>query len=105
MACMTAQTTRIESLTDLRELVYRTLCGYDELEPGIFPMTEKILIRRNQPCGLFFTVRGPRRVSYTSVWETETNTVLFYGSNGERFAKIQLAAVPQLSLHHEGVVD
>ncbi len=97
VARMLAQRICIESLKDLRELVYRTLCSYDELEPGIFPMTERILVRSGKPCGILFSVRGPRRVSYTSVWETETNSVLFYGSSGEQFAKIQLQAAPELS--------
>jgi hypothetical protein len=97
VAPMLAERICIDNLNDLRELVYQTLCGYDELEPGIFPMTERILVRGGKPCGILFSLRGPRRVSYTSVWETETNSVLFYGSSGERFAKLQLQAAPVLA--------
>lgn len=94
---MLAERICIDNLNDLRELVYQTLCGYDELEPGIFPMTERVLVRNGKPCGMLFSVWGPRRVSYTSVWETETNSILFYGSSGERFAKVQLQAAPVLA--------
>ncbi len=100
---MLAQETHVTSLQDLRELVYDTLCGYDQLEPGAFPMTERILTKRSRPCGILFCVQGPRRVQYSSVWETETNTLLFYGSSGERFLKIQLVEAPQLAgIGHPG---
>ncbi|HEY6563342.1 MAG TPA: hypothetical protein VIY86_02495, partial [Pirellulaceae bacterium] len=81
-----------------RELVYKTLCSYDELEPGAFPMTERILVRGTKPCGILFSLHGPRRVQYTSVWETEKNTILFYGSTGERFGRISLMDAPGLSV-------
>lgn len=47
-------------------------------------MTERILVRGGNPCGIFFCVHGPRSVKLTAIWETERNTILFYGSAGER---------------------
>ena len=35
-------------------------------------------------------------VKLTAIWETERNTILFYGSSGERTAKTQLEAAPRL---------
>jgi hypothetical protein len=53
-------------------------------------MTERLLLRGDKPCGMLFCLHGPRAVKFTAVWETERNTVLFYGSTGERLNKIQL---------------
>jgi hypothetical protein len=33
----------------------------------------------------------------TAIWETDRNTVLFYGSAGERVFKTQLLQAPQLA--------
>jgi hypothetical protein len=56
-----------------------------------FRMTEHPLLRGEKPCGILFCLHGPRAVKFTAVWETEHNTVLFYGATGERLHKIQLA--------------
>lgn len=93
---MLAHETCVANLQELRELVYRALCEYDELEPGIFPMSERILVRGSKPCGMMFSLHGPRRVQYTAVWETTTNAILCYGSTGQRYRKIQLIEAPDL---------
>jgi hypothetical protein len=31
-----------------------------------------------------------------AIWETDSNTILFYGSRGERFRKTQLIAPPRI---------
>ena len=93
---MSVDTHQIENLDDLRQFVYQILCDYNQLEPGIFQMTERILVRGDSPCGTFFCLHGPRSVTYTAIWETDRNTILFYGSTGERFQKIQLAQAPAL---------
>jgi len=62
-------------------------------------MTERILVRGGNPCGIFFCVHGPRSVKLTAIWETERNTILFYGSAGERIARTQLKEVPTLALN------
>jgi hypothetical protein len=93
---MLAQTSCIKNLKELRELVYITLCNYEQLEPGVFPMTERILVRSGKPCGVYFCLHGPRSVQYTSIWETDRNTILYYGATGERFHRTQLTAAPAL---------
>jgi hypothetical protein len=95
---MLAQEPCLGSLEELREFVYSKLCERDHLEPGVFSMTEHILARGNEPCGIHFCVHGPRSVKYTSIWETDRNTILFYGPSGERYHKTQLKAAPQLAL-------
>ena len=83
----------LENLDDLRNHVYQTLCEQNDLEIGAFEMTERILVRSGAPCGMFFCVHGPRSVKLTAVWETQSNSILFYGSNGERVEKLQLEDV------------
>lgn len=78
-----------ETLDELRNHVYHTLCGHEQLEIGAFPMTERTLVRSGRPCGIHFCLHGPRSVKYTAIWETDRNTVLFYDATGERFMKTQ----------------
>ena len=83
-------------LQDLKDLIYQTLCEHEQLEIGVFPMTERVLTRRTEPCGILFCLHGPRSVKFTAIWETDRNTVLFYGASGERFHKLRLAKAPDL---------
>ena len=84
-------TIQASSVPELKSIVYQALCDIEKLEVGIFPMTEKVLTRKEKPCGIYFCLHGPRNVRFTAIWETLTNTVLFYGSDGERFKKVQLS--------------
>lgn len=86
----------IQTLDDLRSYVKNILCQHSELEIDAFALTERILIRADRPCGIFFCLQGPRKVRLSAIWENERNTVLFYGSTGERFYKTQLVEAPQL---------
>lgn len=89
---------QLESLDDLRNYVHATLCQFDQLEAGAFRMTEQILLRNGKPCGLYFCLHGPRAVRFSAIWETQSNTVLFYNSGGERFQKTRLVAAPALEM-------
>ncbi len=80
----------IASLAELRDYVHRLLCQYDDLVPGVFPMTERYLVRRGRACGLYFCLHGPRSTKFSAVWETEKNTILFYGPDGERYHRLEL---------------
>jgi hypothetical protein len=86
----------MQNLNDLRDFVLKTLCDHHELEIGAFPLTERILLRSAKPCGVYFCLHGPRAVKFSAIWETERNSILFYGATGERFLKIQLIAAPKL---------
>lgn len=88
---------QIQSLTELQEYVYDKLCEQEQLERGAFPMTQRILARAGHPCGIYFCLHGPRSVKFTAIWEMDRNTVLFYGSTGERRHKMQLTALPALA--------
>ena len=87
---------QIHSLSDLREYVNQTLCSQYQLRIDAFQLTERILRRRNRPCGVMFCLHGPRAVQFTAIWETERNRVLFYSSTGERFQKTHLVEAPRL---------
>lgn len=88
---------QIDNLNDLRDYVHQTLCDQNELQPGAFQVTERILIRGQNPCGIFFCLHGPRSVKLTAIWETDRNSILFYNSSGERVGKTQLVQAPVLA--------
>jgi hypothetical protein len=88
----------IQSLNDLRQFVYQTLCDQNDLEIGAFDITERFLVRSGVPCGMYFCLHGPRSVRLTAIWAAVENTVRFYGSTGERLLKTQLQAAVKLEL-------
>lgn len=94
---MSAQPLHIQDLSDLRHYVHHTICNQNQLEPGAFEVTERILVRNEQPCGIFFCLHGPRSVRLTAIWETDRNTILFYSSSGQRVQKTQLVHAPSLT--------
>lgn len=94
---MFADTQRIDDLNTLRNYVLRQLCEQNELELNAFQMTERILVRRGQPCGIYFCLHGPRSVKFTAIWEIEHNSLLFYGCSGERLQKMKLVPAPALA--------
>jgi hypothetical protein len=93
---MPDQPLQLDNLNDLRTYVHHTICRQNELQPGAFQVTERILVRGQQPCGIFFCLHGPRSVKLTAIWETDRNTLLFYNSTGERVGKMQLVQAPRL---------
>jgi histidinol phosphatase-like enzyme len=77
-------------IESLRGLVSRVLCQQNDFEEGIFQITERLLKRGHEMCGIFFCLHGPRSVKLTAVWESEKNSIRFYGSTGEKFKTITL---------------
>jgi hypothetical protein len=86
----------LKGLSDLRQYVYATLCNHHDLVVGAFPMSERILVRSGRPCGVYFCLHGPRNVRLTAIWETDRNSILFYGPGGEKLSKTQLTPVAAL---------
>ena len=78
---------QIKTINQLRQFVSQTLCQRNDFEEGIFQITERHLTRGDKTCGIFFCLHGPRSVKLTAVWESERNTILFYGATGERFQR------------------
>jgi hypothetical protein len=94
---MLDQPLQIHNLSELRQYVYQTLCDQNDFELGAFEITERFLVRRGNPCGIYFCLHGPRSVKLIAIWETDRNTILFYGSTGERLHKTQLTRAPRLA--------
>jgi hypothetical protein len=88
---------QIRDLNDLRHFVHHTLCEQNQLEPYAFDVSERVLVRGQRPCGIFFCLYGPRSVKLTAIWETDRNTILFYSSSGQRTLKTQLVQAPSLA--------
>lgn len=87
---------QIENISDLREYINITICNHFQLQAGAFLLTERVLVRGDRPCGIYFCLHGPRATKFTAIWETDRNQILFYGSRGERFLKTQLHETPML---------
>ena len=95
---MCADATCLSSLIDIRDFVQRTICDQHELEMNAYQLSERVLVRKGKPCGILFCLHGPRSVRLTAVWETDRNTILFYGASGERLLKTKLVESPELHL-------
>ncbi len=86
----------ITDLNQLRQFVSQTLCQKNDIEEGIFQVTERVLTKCGEICGILFCLHGPRSVKLTAIWETISNSIIFYGSSGERFQKTVLSEAPNL---------
>jgi hypothetical protein len=93
---MTVPHASVECLDELRRFVHEALCRHNGLEMGAFDITERVLVRGGNPCGVLFCLHGPRSVKFTAIWEIERNTILFYGSDGQRQHKVQWGDIPAL---------
>jgi len=88
---VTATTTEIGSMADLKYFVYQTLCRDHELLLNAFPTTETLLKRNNDDCcGVMFCLHGPRATKFSAIWEKDNNRVLFYGPTGKRYMLVEL---------------
>lgn len=95
---MPAHSLRIDDLNGLRNYIHQTLCEENDFEIGAFEISERFLVRGGTPCGIYFCLHGPRSVKFTAIWETDRNTILFYGSCGQRLRRTQLIQAPSLEL-------
>ncbi|MDR2171578.1 MAG: hypothetical protein LBP59_15660 [Planctomycetaceae bacterium] len=90
----TAADHSINSLSDLKEFVYKTLCNDHELLMDAFPTTESLLKRgKSESCGVMFCLHGPRAVKYSAIWEKDKGRILFYGPSGKRYQQVELSNV------------
>jgi len=90
--------TRIHKFEDIRRYVTETLSKFELLRPESSHLTVRRLSRNGRPCGVFFSLQGPREVRLTAIWETDANTILFYDSRGERVGKTKLIEPPTLEM-------
>ena len=74
----------LPKFTNIREIVEEEICNKNQLLPKAFPLTEKLLRKQGNPCGIFYCLHGPRSIRLTAVFDIETARVLFYDSTGHR---------------------
>lgn len=88
----------IRNIEEIRRYITQTLSNIELLRPESSHLTLRLLTRSGQPCGVYFCLHGPRAVRLTAIWETDANTILFYGSRGERVQKTRLMDAPELEV-------
>lgn len=93
---MVQYTTRLATLEELRQYVLETLSQLESLQSDRFELSQQILNRSGAPCGIQFCLHGPRELRLTAIWETDRNTILFYGSGGRRVQRTQLIDAPTI---------
>jgi hypothetical protein len=86
----------LNTLDQLRRHVLEVLCRHDQLDSEQTPLNQSVITRSNRPCGLFFQVQGPRMVKTYAVWASEEGRILFYDSQGQRFAESKLSEGPSI---------
>ena len=89
---------RIHNYEQILHYVTETLSQVEHLKPDRTQLKLELLTRGGQPCGVFFCLQGPRDVRLTAIWETESNSILFYGSRGERVQRTRLVDAPPLEV-------
>ena len=85
---------QFETLEELGLYVADTLGRLEMLKSQLFELTQEVLLRRQQPCGVLFCLHGPRALRHSAIWEMDQNRVLFYGSCGRRVQNTVLAGAP-----------
>ncbi|MCG8450602.1 MAG: hypothetical protein MI725_13620 [Pirellulales bacterium] len=98
MISMVECQSRIHHFEDIRRYVTETLSSFELLQPKSAKLTWKLLTRNDQACGVYFCLQGPRAVRLTAIWETDANSILFYGSCGQRVQRTHLLEAPQLQV-------
>ena len=80
----------VDTLDELRQFIHKTLCDKENLLVDQFTMTEFQLTRGKKPCGIQFSLRGPRNVRLGAIWVADRNLVYLYDARGTRYAKLRL---------------
>jgi len=80
----------VHTLDELRQFIHKTLCEKENLLVDQFTMTEFELTRGKKPCGIQFSLRGPRNVRLGAIWVADRNLVYLYDARGTRYAKLRL---------------
>lgn len=80
----------IQTLTQLESFVHKTLCAKENLLTDQFHTRSAVLNRGKRPCGMQFTLMGPRSVRLGAVWASDQNMLYFYDARGQRYDKVRL---------------
>jgi hypothetical protein len=93
---MLESSTSLQDLDQLRRYVAETLSRLETLKSDQFRLTQEVLYRGGKPCGVHFCLHGPRAMRLSAIWETDHNSILFYGSCGRRLHRTRLVEAPLL---------
>lgn len=77
------QPSRID-FVQLRQLVATVLADLGQLEFEAFPMTERIVVKKGEACGIYYCLHGPRNVKITAICDFKARSLIYYGSDGVR---------------------
>ena len=66
-----------DTLEIVRQFVRDELCEKNQLERDAFEMSQRVLIRKGNPCGLYFCIHGPRSVRLSAVWDLQKEAIHF----------------------------
>jgi hypothetical protein len=95
---MLESTKSITNIEELRSYVAGTLGKLEMLRSEQFELSQQLLCRGGKPCGVYFQLQGPRALLLSAIWETEQNSILFYGSCGRRVHRTILTEAPRLTV-------
>jgi hypothetical protein len=87
----------VQDVEELRCYVAETLGSLETLKADQFELSQDVLYRAGKPCGIHFRLHGPRALCLSAIWETEQNSILFYGSCGRRMHRTKLLKSPSIS--------
>ena len=79
-------------LPQLRHAVSDGMCSIGDFEPGAFQITERLLIKAGEACGIHFCLHGPRNVKISAVADLNKRQLLYYGTDGHRVQQQQIPA-------------
>ena len=87
---------RLETVEELRRYVAETLGRLETLKADQFQLSQYVLYRGGKACGVHFRLKGPRSLTLSAIWETDQNSILFYGSCGRRMQRTKLLKAPPI---------
>lgn len=87
---------RIQTFEQIRCYVLETLSNLELLKTDCCHLNIRMLVRNGRPCGVYFCLYGPRAIRLSAIWETDSNSILFYGSRGERVQRTRLIEAAEL---------
>ncbi|MCA8997129.1 MAG: hypothetical protein KDA80_09085 [Planctomycetaceae bacterium] len=80
----------VQNYQELHAYVHATLCESENLLPEQFVTQSRMLMAKNQLCGIQFSLHGLRNVRLGAIWTADQNVIYFYNARGERDLKVKL---------------
>jgi hypothetical protein len=94
----------LATIKELRHFVQQVICERQHLLLGAFQFDERLLEKGGKPCGLHFTMSGPRCVQFSAIWDAIRHSILFYDCTGERFQRTDLPKTSKLQVELSSMI-